>query len=361
MPGWLTKATQVFRRARVDVPFAVTSSAGKVVEGLRGDTHQVVRCPSTGEKLFVLPVDAYPAPRNAPAAKSKPKAKSKKPSKTEEPSRESASEQREAAAERPVTRPRPRRRGLSRIRERAAAARTWFTPLRTLGLGVVLVIGVTLWWTARSRARADAEIVLRTATREGWEALAAGDIETADDRFQAVIGALDTLGTDDPEMRRVAAETHVVTELSNLSLLAVLDDAGDFPDRHHGRWMIFDSAVVRASDANGNALVYVEFPFEIEGEPVDVIADPALFAGLEVPTEDSGATLDVIFAARLDALEPGDGPFPRWRLTLESETGFVWTHSATLAATGLGGGGLRDGETVDEILDRQARAMGVER
>src|SRR5690242_8175888 len=68
MAGWLNKASSVFRRSQPDVehPFAVPCECGLIHRGMRRNRSQKIVCRECGSTRFILPKDAYPAPRDRP-------------------------------------------------------------------------------------------------------------------------------------------------------------------------------------------------------------------------------------------------------------------------------------------------------
>jgi hypothetical protein len=362
MGGWLTKAKSAFGgRRRAPVPFEVTSSAGRVVEGVRGTTHQVVICPATGEQLFVLPRDVYPPPRTAQTS-SRSKGTRRRARRDGHASPERARKP-AGTAPRPPREARPRRRlrdRMVRVRDGATRVRAWFTPIRTLVAVVALCLVLTTWWALHTQAIAAAEVTLRDSTSAAWAALEAGDLHAAEEAFQAVVGALDTLGRDDPALRRAAAEVHVATSLTPLGLVDVLADPNGF-DQRRGGWVVVDATVFRTNDNDGGPIVVVEYPFEIDGTPLEVRADPVLFDGLELPNAADPEPFPVVFAAKLDTLTPPAGEFGYWTLTLEPNTGFLWVHDETIETVGIGPDAFRTEAELAAILDRQANADGIPR
>lgn len=370
MGGWLTKAKSAIgrrRRRREPVPFEVTSSAGCVIEGVRTAESQIVTCPATGERLFVLPLDAYPEVGRSTGRRGR-KASATSRTRTS-PSKRDSSDGRTGRRSRPSGRATPEERrerrrermadarrkvgiGMQRAREQATKIGRWFTPLRGTVVAMAVVILATIVLAVRSNARDRAEITLRDATRTAWDALDAGKFEEANDAFQDVVAALDTLGRDDAEVRRAAREVEIARSLTDFPIVDVLADADRFDERHRGAWVVLDATAEVVPDANGNPVVRIEYPLEVDDVPVDLVVGLDVFAELGV-SESAVDPFRTLFAARLGELEREGEPFPRWELRLEEP--LLWVHGRTLPAAGL-----VMSDEVAGVLDQQAAAVGLE-
>ncbi len=363
MRGWLGKAKSVLKRRHSEpVPFEVTSAAGCVVEGLRTRGHQVVTCPATGERLFVLPLDVYPdaadrrKKKDAGKRRGQPAGRSEKrrPDRSE---REAAKGERrrrlkQAAKAGPDNARRRVARAWTATRSGAGAARRWFTPLRATVAAMGAVVLLTSLFVLRSRSREQAEIVLRTATAKAWEAVDDRRFREASEAFAEADTALGVLGLEDPSLERAAREVEIALELTEFPLVDLLADADRYDERHRSHWIVVDAAADRFTTVEGESVLRVEYPLEIDGVPIDLFVDEEAFSGLDVPESRSGDTRRVVFAARLGDFRRSGDEFTPSILRLDEP--LPWVHARTLPAAGL----VVDDAT-RKVLDAQAEAAGV--
>lgn len=255
---------------------------------------------------------------------------------------------------------------------RVGLARFW-TPFRMLAVVVGVIILFTAAWTIRQSIQARA---VRIAQQEGEAGLAAiqkQDWIGAREHLQLAAGALDRLGRVDPDaqtIRQYARETQALFRMSDLNLEDLLTEAqkelnardpkkqsrNNLAVAHRGDWILIEGVVHDVTQTPSKIRQFeMKLPFGPNGSDGEtrVKMNFPVFHSL-IPT---GGEKEVIAAGALqDCEQNADG---EWIVTLNPQSGFLWTHQNTYDATGLSSNALRSEKDLESKLGTQAEAMGV--
>ena len=268
------------------------------------------------------------------------------------------------------------------------------TPFRMVAVCMLLLVGVTGWWSVRQfRLSSDAS-QLGDLTRRGIESLESGDFTTAARDLGRAADVLDRLGRGDPAadvIRQRSREAGAADGLVGESLAEILANADrvqqsggqaawrrQFDRDHRGRWIVMQSILEPPSeplddpaddpgDGDREAAREVrpgefeaEYPFAVKGRPVLLTGHlPALArlagwgdAGIEDPRP-------VIFAAQLETchLDPATDT---WRIELSPGTAFLWTDIGSMRHLGFLPDAILGEEGISDILNHQATAVGLQ-
>ena len=257
---------------------------------------------------------------------------------------------------------------------------------------MLVLVGVTGWWSVRQFQLSSDASQLGDLTRSGIESLESGDFTTAARDLGRAADVLDRLGRGDPAadvIRQRSREAQAADGLIDESLVEILANADrvhqsggqaawkrQFDRDHRGRWIVMQSILEPPSepvddlddldepvDADWEAEpgeFEAEYPFAVGDRPVRMTGRlPALarLAGWgDAGIEDSRP---VIFAAQLEAchLDPATDT---WRIELTRDTAFLWTDIGSMRHLGFLPDAIFGDEGISDILDRQATAVGLE-
>lgn len=388
MPGWLSTATNIFRRKSEAPPqtFQIRCGCGKSVSGERTRTEQTTTCPGCKTALFVLPASVYPLPRTQ-VPKKKVALMERAPvddetfsttTKTLNPDSTAGAGRRRrgsvAAAETKTATTLLQPSFGERLRHSVEPAnldrlrRNLLTPLRMVLLGVALVVVATVWWIGHLRALDRARDVLATVPRLAEESLQEGDAAEAARQFSRLSHAVTLLGRDDSQSRhwhQLARETAAISDLVTAALHEILQEAAEaeagsdtstwsnsFRVNYRDGWVLIDAPISRETDASDTTRWTIDFPLAVGEHRGRLIAEiPALKRALA----DDGSTRRVIFAAQLADCRLESGSDPVWRIELRPETGFLWSGAETYRLAGL----PADDESL-KILASQTQLLGIE-
>jgi len=341
--------------------------------GLRRRREQRIVCRSCGASLFVLPRDSYPAPKPRPVRKKKPRRAAKQRERTEvDPTmvvrRAAAGVAATAAQVGTGTAKLGAKVGAGAVGS-AKAVRKFWTPLRLVAAGMMLVLAATLVWSFRTDNREQAIRDLKLAEEAAREALAEDDLESAHQNFSRAVAALDELERhDDPlaqEIRQLDRELTAIRDQAMASPLEIAteaerlaDDSADdwesqFRSRHEGRWVVIDGPFRRVQVVGGEGRYEVDIPFRMSKSNHGVRITgtlPALDA-LSIDNEPQ----NVIVAAQLSRCDYS-GANRAWEIELKPETAFLWSSVDNYTRLGFT---LEDQETEQRVrrtLERQSRA-----
>jgi hypothetical protein len=399
MVHWLAKATEALRRAPPPEPqpYEVACVCTHRISGMRLPAFQVVRCNRCGNYVFVLPQDVYPKPKPKKKSPSKaivtppeigrgagsppplaagtssPGVSRRNPPAGRPVGAEVAASPASAAA--PATASAVSSGSASEIRiESLEALPTvrgpFFTPVRLVGCGILVVVVLTGYFVWRSQLKEKAAVTLHMHLDAGEAALRAGQFEEAAAEYHQAAEAVDILRRDDAESRVVrqrAKELSAIAHLSPLSLYELCEEArvavtsGDaswserFNRLYRDRWVVIDGDVVSDAGPDGALQPLIRYPFQIDGTPV--ILDARLKA-LE-PGSAVAAPQHVIFAGQLVSLAEEGTKSKVWVLRLKDSTAFLWAGTDTYRALGLGPDTLRSDDDTARLLASQAEIVGV--
>lgn len=380
MSGWLAVAEKLFGRPAGELPSAyqIECACGRKVSGARGDRVHISYCAACGTALVVLPKSVYPRPRGLsveaavpaqPASRS-PRRRTAKRAQDHAPGR-SKSEPAAEQAPRPPVRddpPSTRRDLPNRIPQIDAPRlrRKILSPVRVVLLGVALVSGLTVWWSARVRERNDAERTLSAAVRQAQQALDEHDLGEAAQRYQEIRQALNTLGRSDSranELRQTAVEIIASANLARSSLFDILEEAmatmarsgsamwtDTFRSSYRDEWVLIDAVVTRAAEPSARERFEIDFPLSSGTDRAVIVGDLTCFERA-VP---GGSPRRVIFAAQIAEFTHAPADQAAWRVVLRPATAFLWTASDNLERLGVE---IDDG--TKQVLAEQSALLGV--
>ena len=265
------------------------------------------------------------------------------------------------------------------------------TPFRLVTVCMVLLVGVTGWWSVREFQLSSDVSQLGELIRNGLESLEAGDFTTAASDLGQAASVLDRLGRDDPAadlIRQRSREAAAADGLVGESLVEILGIADQlqrsgsqeawerqFERDHRGRWIVMQSVLDRPNAMSsgeggegdnqakltaGPGGFEAEYPFAMGDRPVRLSGRlPALAKltgwgdpGIEDPRP-------VIFAAQLEACRL-DATTGVWRIELSTDTAFLWTDIGSIRHLGFLPDTILGEAKISQILDRQAVAVGLE-
>jgi hypothetical protein len=364
MPGWLNKASNVFRRSAPDVehPFAVPCECGLMHRGMRRNRAQKIVCRECGATRFILPKDTYPAPRDRPKEPPPPPAALP----VLNPIKESPGKRGKPAAARPdKLNPKTARDAAPEFFVVPARGKL-ITPFRTVVLSIAAVAVVTSWFIVQKIRRDAATTALRESTDNAWAAVGNGDWGKAREQFELAVRAVGTLGRRDSAARRLESglwETRAIEQLCPKSLIEILVEADSmssdsdkwkrhFTTHYEGRWLVFDGPVTLKDQG-----WQVAYPIRVgqRKRPVRVM----LKSGRLDSVKESEGERGVILAAKLSTVELSDNK-NHWNVAFEPESAFLWSLPETFQELGIDGGEFRSSAQTKELLARQAERNGIQ-
>lgn len=411
MPEWIHKAANVFRR-EVPVepqPFEVVCECGQHHQGVRKVRHQHIVCKTCGASLFVLPNNRYPPP-HTPQKSNKKKRSSRRSARSTGPLDLSpdpvivrevdgdaeAPTHRRSKATPPEAAPQPRpivdrgpnaivlawRRLVDACIGMVLAFWDFWKPSRLIGLVIVTLLGLTIWYSVRQSRLRDALATVKADLEAGQEAISQNDWVRARTHFEAARESVDLLGRQDLEanlIRQYHRETAVLTSLSSTPLFELVEEAEAFYVQHgaekwqtrfdlkyRGQWSIIEGFVRPTTNPQAVADGYrfeLIFPVEVGNRrrPVEVQVDFRTAPHLPAPANDgvydTGDGVLTVFGGQL--AECFIGPRGRWIVRYDPETSFFWTNRETYEATHLHIGSIQPLEVQQQMFARQAKWMGV--
>ncbi len=364
MPGWLNKASNVFRRNTPDVeqPFAVPCECGLVHRGLRRNRFQKILCRECGASRFVLPRDVYPAPKDRPQEAAPPPAALPVLNPIKSPAGKRGGR---AAASVRSDRLNPKMARDAAPEFFVPARGKLITPFRVVAVGIAVVALITGWFSVQKVRYDAAATVLRESTDNAWAAVENRDWGKAREQFNLAVGAAGVLKRRDNAARRLEAglrEATAIEQLCPRSLLEILVEADSmssdadkwqrhFSTHYEGRWLVFDGPLTLT-----NAGWRVAFPVRV-GSAQRPVKVNVVSSGLD-RTSESDAERGVILAARLARCELSENK-KHWNVAFEPETAFLWSLTDTFSALGIDGGEFRSTAQTAALLTRQAELNGI--
>lgn len=418
MSGWYSKAINVFKPEVPDQPqmFVLFCSCGEEHRGIRSDQHQQLECKACGNRLFILPRDVYPvAPPKSGKKKATARARSGDvseegavnstiPAHLEEVTEADhlddeaevapGPEHQDALPSLSTLRDRMRNAGKPRQVQVAEAVpqkdavtkdvwksfapvlkgsweefQRFWSPFRILIACVIMVLIATGGWMWRQAALTHAANVVLTEGPLGLEALDRDDWLAAHPHLQRAAAALALLGRTDPEaqtIRQYARETEAQFRLCEASLMELVEAArkdldsrgsknkkkGKLAPIYYGDWLIIEGVVADSTPEKSRRRQHT-MRVPLGNEQILIECNFPLFAKL-IP---KGASRAVILAGTISEIsqtEQGD-----WKITLDPDSGFLWTHLKTYRSLGFEFNPFRTEESVEKELKEQARVMGV--
>lgn len=251
----------------------------------------------------------------------------------------------------------------------------FWTPFRSVAIAFLVIVLGTIAWNVRQELIRRAADTVKTGTQAGMVAVENRNWIEARRVLEPVVAALDRLGRTDEEaenLRRYFRETEALTRMSHASLFELIEAANaevgkagpekwqeQFRNRYQGGWLVIEGSltpITRKVEERTVKLFVMNIPWSPGdlGQRIMVEADfPVLH---RLPAADQPRTL--IFAGKLSGCRL-DPDRREWVVTLDSKTGFLWSHLDTWVSLGFG----EDAEVIDprvrEILEEQAAWSGV--
>ncbi|TWU14218.1 hypothetical protein CA54_30610 [Symmachiella macrocystis] len=402
MPKWLTKAKAAFKTPEPlpPEPFRLVCVCGGIINGVRQEREQRIRCGDCNHEMFVLPESVYPPPEirsrgvieetdetedeveivEEPSASSDdlppgpadaitiaPEKLGGKPSKTgkrkrrknEDPS-DPEKRQSPERADRPQAVEVDHVHGIRDLRQRRFKI---ITPFRAIAAGILVVLLLTGYSVLHSRSVANAEVVRTQAGKLGQQALDAGDLATAYQEFIKVDKALQILGSGDPQsqqLHQLFLEVRAAVELLPTSVLDMVASAVDassetaitswenqFDLTYRDKWLVVDTTV-RHDDSI--AKVRIPVPLLLEDNSAFFVVDGESFA--ERITGEGEQ--HVIFAGRVISCQSSGTKHKTWEIRLADDSLLFWTDPRTYELLGF----ALDEEST-KTLRQQADMLGV--
>jgi hypothetical protein len=249
----------------------------------------------------------------------------------------------------------------------------FWTPLRSVATGILLLIAVTIGWTVQQSLLSRAVKTLQDHADSGLAAVEREEWVDARQKLELTVAALDRLGRTDPEaqnLRQYYWETRALTRLCTAPIEELIETArrdlqqrdakdksrNNLATRFRGEWLVFQGPVRTVAEEEqpparqGREL---PVPWSLDNGAVRIRADFPAFADLN-----SGPGQPAIFAGSIaDCERAEDGS---WIVRLDPRTGFLWTHLETFRPLGFDLNTPAQGDAVKKLLDQQALAVGVE-
>lgn len=351
MAGWIGRAAAALRRSTTPtpLPFQLPCDCGEAITGWRTDSHQRISCPACRQPHLILPGNAYPTVKRslaaqppAPALKSNERTK---PANRKSTNRTTKSrDEKHAPAESPVkTQPAPAEPEAARIdlSPTLHVGRKRRLRLRLIVVSIAALFAVTTWslWTRSAREHARATIPV--ASKEGLDALRAGDFTTAERELTLAVAGLDTLRRQDAAavaIRQAHREAVAGEGLSPQDFVAVaeafIDGTGDegvrrkrFLNDFGSKWLLFDADLTRGP-SDGYEF---DVPLAVQDSALQIVCDfPELRRlAAETPPKQS---VRVIFAAQIDDWDQSTSKLVVARL--RNVSAVLWTDYDAYAAAG---------------------------
>lgn len=411
MGEWISRAANVFKRevSETPQPFEVCCECGQKHIGVRRIRHQHLVCKGCGASLFVLPHNTYPPPhltKPSPTKRKKQKPVSANPS---TPIDLSAEPLPEPDHEDSPSGELPRRRlSRSRRQKRLASAseaepnfvvRYWsavcqfiadfwnvfwsfWTLYRTLALLICCLLGLTAYYSIYQVRLRDAVSIAKVEFEEGLSQIETRNWVAARDHFKRASQAVDLLERKDTEansIRQFYRETTALTRLSSTSLPEFIELAEEYYVKHGAEnwqqefrktyqddWSIIEG-YLRPTNApegvtKGEDLELV-FPLSVGEKRRHVHIRVTFDLATHLPkvsadsSDDAAAGTLSVFAAQMQSCElDGQG---EWLVRMNPKTSFLWVNRPTYQATHLEEGSIQPLGEQQQMLDLQAKWMGV--
>ncbi len=390
------------------VPFELACDCGHRVTGIRRATYQIGTCTACDSRIYVLPVNVYPATKrvrsevldgsvgsrlgvivrdlvlgeqettaelqssaNPTATPGTPVVSLASPPENAEADGEKSREKRsrksntqirispaaaalvaaEILVEEPVVRvPRP---GMAVVMRRV------FSPFRLLMLSAAVLVAMTGWWIVTQRRMEDARKTWRREMDVAEQALEDKDLVALHESLSKAVAAANTLRRDDVESLRAGSllrQTQAVQNLSSTDLVSMLSGfvSGDgafstakataAAELLTGKWFVFECSLLRTE--NG---LMADMPLIVDSVPVTITisSDSLQHAFTALPQSPLMFVASVEFCRVVDS-----GPEFHIQLSGSSAT-LVTTqyHAAQMGFTAANSPGL------DALLERQAELL----
>lgn len=215
------------------------------------------------------------------------------------------------------------------------------SPKVWVGLGVVAVIGLTIWGQIRQGYRDRIPEIVKKARTAGFESLNAGRFDEAKQILMAAAAAFDYLREESDEAKRIrqaAREAAILADLVGRPLDEIIDkyaagESGkaDFRNLDAGRSLVVEARITATPEDGGGYELDFRVPVGPGPNPARPLGrldvrDLALMAELKPRKGD-----DVLIGVRLKDLELADG---FWSIRVEPASGVLMTRWKALESIG---------------------------
>jgi len=382
MSQWISKAANVFKRETVEapLPFEIACECGQSHTGIRRARHQHIVCKACGGSLFVLPKDSYPQPVEKPR-----KAKKRKKEQpvyddvevVDSPIRSRRKKKKKNKAE-----AKPQPSAFANLSNWLSSRLTYlvqsflglWTPFRMIFLAIVVIGGVTLYWSILEYQRTQAASYLAAYVEAGKAAVEDQAWIEARQQFSLAVEALDQLGRTDNEaqsIRQLQRETHAMTRLSDKTLFELLDEIDKtFPDLTpeqrdieitvlRDKWFVLTAPIrkkqIQTEDGEMVDTFEIVFPWSPNPQrPVTILFAPLEMKSWVPPDRKVSLTIAGTFSdVRLNSITN------EWTLELDPAKSFLWANPETYVGLGFGGESFETPEERDARLANQAAMLGM--
>ncbi len=276
MPNWLTKTFQTIKQVTESepVPFEITCYCGKYCEGERNQDSRIVQCYECGERIFVLPLNVYPAPKQQTSQKRDVEKKSDSLPAKKNSSGKEASKKTQPIAQQNTTEAveitefiddEPELETISIPRKR------WLRPFHYVLICIGSVLLMTSWWLIHSYRQDQAIETLRTSVEAGETALEENNLIIAEQEFGKAAKATLILNRNDNDSRRVRQlfkELQSINQLSSSSLFELISELESkydqknpeswkeyFQSHYANQWVIIEARVDRENGISYSLLL----------------------------------------------------------------------------------------------------------
>jgi hypothetical protein len=398
MSKWFSKAANVFKANAEEIPhpFELTCECSVRHAGLRKRAPQRIVCRECGTSLFVLPRDAYPAPKpvaapppeekKTPAPESKPRPKTESAPELEavesildevvildDPSAKNTRKLKAKVKETGPPPPPP-----NKIATRVQPVGFW-RPYQFILGAIGLVVLVTIYIVSNARAVERAKITFQEESEKGFAAFNQKDWVTAKGHLAMASDAADVLEREDEGSRRVRQfrwETTAITDLASQSLVDILEEAertlpdnygswhADFQAKYGGRWLVLELPMKLVTPEGKNASPVAQVQWNI---PIGTGQRPIEFEPLPVL---SRLGLDetprpVVVGVQLESITwetaHRKDTVGKWVVRFSPEHSVLWTDMTTYEGAGMTfDDDIRPRNDTEAILQKQRVALGLE-
>ena len=365
MAGWLSRATEAFRKQPPPAPepYEVGCDCGGRVTGARTRNAQRPPCPSCGRLIFVLPANVYPRSVKPASKQAAPKPKAAPSPALDVKQSKSPAKERTRIDEPSSSAARDERSGIA-----LEANERVLTPFRLAMTAILVISSLTAWGLWQRHRVETAKAVVAKATEAGLQALQDHDFNTAARELELARDAVDLLKRTDAEsqsVRRLCREAIAARGLAQASLFELIHasmadlkpgdtDAKKFDGLYRDAWVLFDVPVLVPADDSQPCTL--DMPVFHRQQAVRVEVDfPAL--RLAVRQAPPNVPARVIFAAQLERLAPAAKGNSEAVLTLKGTTAFLWTSHDNYVALGYREDDAEELKATRAVLERQLDVM----
>ena len=297
--------------------------------GTRRRRHQQILCKECGTALFVLPLDAYPAPTKTGSKKRKRPGESQRSGGAALKARDAVNQLAERAGQ----------KASNTVNSFVNALRWVCSPVKLAIYAVIMVVVGTGWYVTHQQAITQAETDIVTEAEAGFRALQEGEYNRADEHLNVAAAAVRILDRTDEPSRRIeqaAREAKVLANLAPISVVELVrrvDQSGVESDgkwkpteriSFEDQWIAFDATVEKRSGKYA-----VTLPIKV-GDRANIFIRVDCDRLNDVPFEDSSQILT--FAGKIESVEQVSSA---WNVIMDPESVFLWESPDLYAKLGF--------------------------